>query len=477
MEKRKEKGPGISVFTALIIFVLFCGCQSPPATQESPPTGKEGIEGSLEVIQKEGQTEELTAAELAEVEAMRRVATQRRVLLEFSERKKALEGELLPVVASPDAATKKTATTPEPSAPTAGARQYWLEIKHPHIRERTESDGRQTLFYQLRHRGGAVITESEIQGQRLVVTTEKVDLGEIEGLLQNWLSQEGKTIRDEQRNMLIITDAPEYIDLVKELLLEVFDTPEKQVLIEANIFEYSRNWDFQLGQEWTATRFRHMKAAFQDFTTDFGIPGSIIPPWVGAKGTVELLLASDEWGIELDVVIGFLEEVGWINAIAAPRVATQEGKTALIEIGEELPVVTQVEVLRGQISSKTEFKFVGVKLFITPLIIGDETVKLHIVAEVSQVTSFEVIGTENPIPIARIDSRVALSTVTVQNGKTLIMGGLTSNEEVEREVKVPLLGDIPLIGWLFKGYRKATVERDLVFTLKPTIIQDPSRPQ
>jgi len=98
---------------------------------------------------------------------------------------------------------------------------------------------------------------------------------------------------------------------------------------------------------------------------------------------------------------------------------------------------------------------------------------LHIIAEVSQVTSFEVIGTENPVPIARIDSRLAETTVTVRNGKTLIMGGLTSNEEVEREIKVPLLGDIPLIGWLFKGYRKAIIEKILVFTVKATIIKEP----
>jgi len=63
----------------------------------------------------------------------------------------------------------------------------------------------------------------------------------------------------------------------------------------------------------------------------------------------------------------------------------------------------------------------------------------------------------------------------VRNGRTLVMGGLRSNEEVEREVKVPLLGDIPIIGWLFKGYRKATVERNLVFTLKPTIIKEPTQ--
>ncbi|KPJ62866.1 MAG: hypothetical protein AMS15_02515 [Planctomycetes bacterium DG_23] len=505
--RRKREDFWVLFFAVTGIFIFLCGCQAGRARPAAQPTPKRSMEGSLEVIRKEGSGDEPVAKELAELEAKRRAALERGKFSSLLQKKEGLKEKISAlerassetsavrpqalstkekpgILIEPTSAEKSSATSPE-TAPsetatektsaTSGPGEDWLESKYSHIRERTEPDGSQTLFYHLRHRGGAVITESEIKGQRLVIDTEKVDLKTLEGLLQNWLSHEGKVISDKDRNMLIITDAPEYIELAKELLLKVFDTPERQVLIEANIFEYSRNWDFQLGQEWTATRFRNMKAAFQDFTTSFGIPGSLTPPWTGSKGTVEFLLASDEWGVELDVVIGFLEEQGWVNAIATPRVATQEGKTAMVEIGEELPVVTQVEVLRGQVSSKTEFKFVGVKLFITPLIIGDEMVKLHIIAEVSQVTSFEVIGIENPIPIARIDSRVAQSTVTVRNGRTLVMGGLRSNEEVEREVKVPLLGDIPIIGWLFKGYRKATVERNLVFTLKPTIIKEPTQ--
>jgi len=512
MEKRREKICWISVFSLMVVPIFLSGCQSQLPSQAPRATGKRTIEGSLEVITKEGKGEQLRAEELGELEARRRAAQERAEVLDILGKKQDLEEKTVTLepkssdtlaakseasskkeeappppeptlterssptpqeTASSEAASKEAPTALHPPSPPAESREYWLESKYPHIQECIESDGRHTLFYRLRHRGGVVITGSGVKGQRLVVNTKRVDLKTLVDLLQNWLSQEGKIISDNDRNMLIITDTPEYIELAKELLLKVFDAPERQVLIEANIFEYSRDWNFQLGQRWTTTRFRSMKAAFQDFTTTFDIPGGINPPWVGSRGTVEFLLASDRWGVELNVVIGFLEEQGWVNAIATPREVTQEGKTATIEIGEEVPVVTQMQVLGGQVSSKTEFKFVGVKLFITPLIVGDEAVKLHIIAEVSQVTSFEVIGTENPVPIARIDSRLAETTVTVRDGKTLIMGGLTSNEEVEREVKVPLLGDIPLIGWLFKGYRKATIEKNLVFTVKPTIIKEP----
>ena len=179
----------------------------------------------------------------------------------------------------------------------------------------------------------------------------------------------------------------------------------------------------------------------------------------------------------VNALIEFLESTTDSQVLSAPKLAVLNGHRAIIDTGSETPFFTPTFSGSGVSTVTTQFKPTGISVVVTPFILTADTVQLEISVEVSAVTGFVTAAVsadasvENPL----ISRRNAHTVVNVPSGKTVMIGGLVTTDDIETEDKVPFLGDIPLLGYLFKRktttYRKAQV----LFFVKPHIIENKFR--
>ncbi|MGH2348629.1 MAG: secretin N-terminal domain-containing protein [bacterium] len=159
------------------------------------------------------------------------------------------------------------------------------------------------------------------------------------------------------------------------------------------------------------------------------------------------------------------------RVLASPRVATLDGNRASILLGDQFPVIQTVPgAVAGTTTQTVTFVPVGVKLEVTPRINADGLMTVNIKPEVSSVV--EIITTTQGTRAPRIATRSAETTLTVADGQSIVMGGLISQEERRTVLKVPLLGDIPILGELFKFTTVDVRNTELIFVITPTILKD-----
>lgn len=181
----------------------------------------------------------------------------------------------------------------------------------------------------------------------------------------------------------------------------------------------------------------------------------------------------DQWSLgPLDFQLEALARNGLARLLATPTLAAQSGETASFLAGGEVPIVTET-VVDGTIIQNTEFKDFGVKLDFTPNVINGQFIKLQLEPEVSQVVA--AANQSNTTP--SFTTRRASTTVTLKDGETLAIAGLLQNNETRNSGRFPFLGDVPVIGALFRDSTLADNETDLLILVTPTLTQptiDPS---
>ena len=155
--------------------------------------------------------------------------------------------------------------------------------------------------------------------------------------------------------------------------------------------------------------------------------------------------------------------------LSAPRIATLDGNKASILLGEKVPIFT-VTTQAGVTTTTVTFVDVGVKLDVTPRVNTDGLITLSIKPEVSRV--LEIVKGTGGQEAPRVGTRSADTTLTVKDGDTIVLGGLISQEERRSTIKVPLLGDIPIIGELFRSQRTTIDESEVIFLITPVIMKD-----
>jgi type II secretory pathway component HofQ len=168
----------------------------------------------------------------------------------------------------------------------------------------------------------------------------------------------------------------------------------------------------------------------------------------------------------------------YINAklLANPRILVLDNETASIKIISELPYQELTESAQGGTMGTTAFKEVGVELVVTPhLAARDEMIRLNLKptfsVKVSDVT-FKSAGLEYPQPV--VDKREADTTLLIKNGQTVVLGGLRKKEVTQQINKIPLLGDVPLLGALFRFEGEDTITSELVVFITPRIVEQPT---
>ena len=273
---------------------------------------------------------------------------------------------------------------------------------------------------------------------------------------------------DKATNSLVIVASPtDYQNLLQ--VIQKLDRRSRQVFVQAMIAEVSINKAKALGVQWgflgaASNGTASTIATFDPFGTVAGLPNTIAA--VTASGLSVTSLAS---AANFPVVLQALQSNGALNVLSTPNIMTSDNKEAEIFVGENVPFLSGTNLTSTGLSQQSiERKDTGIILKIKPQISEGEYIKLDIYQEISAVKDF---GTATA-PNLGSTKRSAKTSVVVKNTDTVVIGGLIQDTDQVTESKIPLLGDLPFLGWLFKTKNTKREKTNLLIMLTPRIIKD-----
>ncbi|MCK4809422.1 MAG: type II secretion system protein GspD [Candidatus Omnitrophica bacterium] len=311
--------------------------------------------------------------------------------------------------------------------------------------------------------------------------------------LSSLISSEGKVLFGSEQNSILVIDYPSNIRTI-EKYLEMVDVYPQQVLIEARVVEVKLQGEHALGIRWEAFTENggFDLGQFKGGSAYPGAPGVLSqaisykdtywPPTTStsSEDPFSLAIFDDNINVVLQVLANSLDT----NILSAPRIATVNNYPANIKIVQDVPwAEPSVENNEGIVSVtwNVNFEEIGIILNVTPTINEDNKITMVLEPEISEHVSdftLEVYesGLAEPIEYAVpiIDKRTASTKIVVGNGQTLIIGGLIKDKRIKEETKIPLLGDLPILGSLFKSTRKVKDKTELLIFVSPTIISEKS---
>jgi len=273
-------------------------------------------------------------------------------------------------------------------------------------------------------------------------------------------------IASEQTNRAVISVHPrmesDILDIVHEL-----DQPPPQVMIQVLILEVTTDDSLELGVEFAFQDLQYTKAGVNDTTTFDFVGGTDI----GAAGTGLGGFSFTVTGRDFNFLLRALQGQSSLRILSRPQIVAMDNQEATIDIVSEVPVVTQsTPTVSGELQVSYDYRDAGIKLIVTPQINPDGFVRMEIEQEVSEFTGSTVsVGAGVNVPI--IFTRNANTTVTVKDNETVVLGGLITSKEEQQEQKVPILGDLPGLGWLFRNQVNSTSRTELLIVLTPRVLR------
>lgn len=291
------------------------------------------------------------------------------------------------------------------------------------------------------------------------------------------LSSRGSVIPESRTNQLFVTDIPSKLEEVQQLIAKL-DIAVRQVLIEARIVEASDSFGKSLGVKLggggtiavDAGSGGPLNGSFGS-TYVAGSQNTVSGNFVnlpstgalgsGAPGTFAVSLFGAGASTFLNLEISALEADGKGKVVSSPRVVTADQKAAIIEQGTELPY--QVASASG--ATSIAFRKANLKLEVTPQITPDGNVILDL--DVSK----DTVGQKTDAGYA-IDTKHVKTQVLVENGGTVVIGGIFTEEQNDAEAKVPFFGDLPGLGVLFRNRTKSTVKREMLIFITPKMLSE-----
>jgi general secretion pathway protein D len=267
---------------------------------------------------------------------------------------------------------------------------------------------------------------------------------------------------DENRNALIIYATPKKYKAL-ESLLKKLDVMPVQVLLEASVAEVTLTDSLQYGLEWFLKNTDGSQTGILHTLGGLGL---------GSGGLDASLITDSE---KFQVLINALAQENMVKILSSPRVTVRDGKSASIIVGTEVPVITseatspdiQSEGTSGIIRS-VQYRSTGVSLQVTPSVHAKGVVTLEITQEVSEAQANTTSDISSPI----ILNRTITTEVVAADGQTVLLGGLIKENKSETVTRVPFLGSIPILGYLFKTTSKGFDRTELVIMITPHIIRN-----
>jgi type IV pilus assembly protein PilQ len=276
------------------------------------------------------------------------------------------------------------------------------------------------------------------------------------------LTTRGSVISETRTNQLFVTDVPSKLEEVQNLIAKI-DIPVRQVMIEARIVEANDTWGRSLGVRLGAS-FRNDPAGVIPRPRGVG-DGFVTLPASGQGGfdpaTVSLSLFNRDASRILSVELSALEADGKGKIVSSPRIVTADQIKASIAQGTKVPF--QKSTSSG--ATSVEFIEASLKLDVTPQITPEGNVIMDVKINKDSLGTLTALGRE-------INTKEVKTNVLVENGGTVVIGGIFEQDDSVSETKVPLLGDIPVVGNLFKTRTKATSRTELLVFLTPRIVTE-----
>jgi len=349
------------------------------------------------------------------------------------------------------------------------------------------------------------------------------DANKVATALKGFLSERGKIALDKGTSHIIVTDTGSKIKAIDKFIKQI-DLVTPQVLVEVRIYDITSKEGLDLETNWHAGRNAPLTADIIHPTettttvtaptrTDYSETTSGIyrdsddgttpksytvggwtendestvtetrvteppmmtnfrrKPFVGGSfdrvegGALNFSLLND--AVDIDLTLSLLRQRVQAKLLANPRVLVVDNETAKFDIVREIPYRELRQVARADPITYTAFKNVGVKLKVTPHITRDGMIRLHITPE------FGVLVNRDPQGVPTVDTRRADTVALVKNAQTIVIGGLRKRQTSKDISKVPLLGDIPLIGGLFRSETESAEVNELVVFITPRIVTEP----
>ena len=265
-------------------------------------------------------------------------------------------------------------------------------------------------------------------------------------------------VADEDTNSLMVMAASKNFERVREIIAEL-DKPVPQVLIKVLIAEVTHTNKRDLGVEFSALNLR--------------------PSGRGSSVFTDLDVAAQSGGlmyklVEKDVTAALhaLKEVGKLDVLSRPYILASDNQAASITVGQEVPFIRNTRTTEtGQTINTIEYEDIGIILKVTPHINPEGLVILDVVPEISTLTG-ETVPISETVSAPVFAKRSAQSRVAIHNGQTIVIGGLMEDKKTDSVRKIPLLGDIPLLGYLFRRTITETTKTELLIFLTPHVAKE-----
>lgn len=288
--------------------------------------------------------------------------------------------------------------------------------------------------------------------------------------------QQLSIIANKDTNSLIITATPDEFREMKRIIQEL-DIVREQVLIEALIVEVGADNTFSFGINWM----------LGGQSGNHSVGGSNLPGGLSSTDAGEFLGKKTILPMNSGFQLGYIYDASLLgfamlnataydsefNVISTPQILTIDNQEAELNVAEEVPIQTNTRISESGTQFNTwDYKSVGIKLKITPHITKKKHITLDLYQEANQVLQYDTSGSNKPPTLGKRDLK---TKVTIFDGKTIVIGGLIRNDKTTTETKIPVLGDIPILGWLFK--QKSTLYRktNLLVFITPHIVTKQAR--
>ena len=264
----------------------------------------------------------------------------------------------------------------------------------------------------------------------------------------------------ESRRIIVVTDA-ETNEAVRQVI-ESLDKPKPQVLINVVFLQVTHNNDLDIG-------------------TEFSYDGSILGGNTTESTLTRFGLASATTGgfynvtaPDISATIRALSVVGKTEILSRPSILARSSQQATIIVGQEVPFITNSRISdTGQTTNTVQYQDIGIILRVTPFINSEGLVEMIVTPEISALSD-RTVAISDTVNTPVIDKRSADTVVVTPSNRTVVIGGLISDQTTDQDSKVPLLGSIPVVGNLFKRKVKTTAKTELMIFLTPHVIGQPT---
>ncbi len=339
-----------------------------------------------------------------------------------------------------------------------------------------------------------IITSTEMVTKAEPILTKTfeivyVDAVEVVTALDKFKSPQGSVSSIKGTSHIIVTDTESKITQISDLL-EKIDRITPQVLVEARIYDITSRDKLDLGVQWSAGRRTQ-------FSSTTGLPlndditvsksgadtyvKSITNPFIAGQffaptnKTASSMIGGLRFGwlspnVDIDATLHAKQEITEAKLLANPRILVLDNEEALFEIITEHPYVERT-VSAGTVTETVKFKNVGVKLTVTPHVTRNGMLRLQVMPEFNVFVERVTLSTTD-VPV--VDTRKVNTVALVKDGQTIVLGGMRKKDVSKEKNKIPLLGDLPLVGGLFRFEGEDTAVTELIVFITPRIVgQEP----